>query len=189
MPKYPTFTTDGLTYIGHGAESEVWSYPDNSRAVTYLSYSRHKIKFLRDLGLLWETPQKVWYSAAFNRKQVYIRAIVTKLKPVDWRTYRYQIEGKEEMFRSAWFAGYNGKNAFDNALTHVYENKGYFPLYKSLISFAWRYRKTWEFSLDMGDRNYMQCPVTGIIYPYDVFLFKRKGQDMKWRNFTETSEV
>lgn len=151
--------------LGSGIHASAYENLENPNTVIIETTERIKVEFVAFLGLV-VSPIEECKDCYGDTIYVYEAVRLESLRYSERYT---ALRGEIQRVRKAWRT-LCIKYDCSTALKHLYRMRGLFPTHKLAIEFAYLNDCTGMW-FDSHDGNYLACPVTGYIFPYDCIMF------------------
>lgn len=148
--------------LGDGVESFAIAIPDNTTEVTVVTSNKNKHKYLTFLGLTTSPAVKVYRK---NRGgEVFYMFNVVKLESAQSDYYDDESElGKAKLSMREYYS-LNRKE-----ITLDIINKAH-PYVKPALQYLRKHMRSNRIRWDAHSGNWLKCPVTGYVFPYDIMF-------------------
>lgn len=160
--------------LGSGIHASAYEYEDSDKLIVYATSEYAKLQFIEFLGL---TASDIVDSDSYEYE-----VLVVKLEGLSryeklsawgingYELYDQKIEPEIRKFERT-LRRYRREYGEIEAIERIYRYRGIFPIHKPVIEFMYEYRHEYEFTFDTHRGNYLVCPVTGKVFPYDCVMF------------------
>lgn len=161
--------------IGEGIHAVAYEYLHDENLVVLDSRHKPKLDFIHFLGLTATPIREVERNGYHHRHE----ALVVRLTTLDadneddYTLFYNVIKPEADRLESRYHA-LRREHGDIGAVERLYTICSMFPIHRPAIEFMYANRFDYWYSFDTHGDNYLLCPVTGKIYPYDAVIARHR---------------
>lgn len=161
--------------IGEGIHAIAYEYLHDENLIVLVSGHKPKFDFIHFLGLT-ATPIQEIESGGFRPRHeaLVVRLVTLDADNEDDYALFYEVIKPEADRLESTYHSLRLEHGDIGAVERLYAMRNMFPIHRPAVEFMYINRFRYWYSFDAHGDNYLLCPVTGKIYPYDAVIARHR---------------